>query len=75
MNMQVLVHAGLLSFVEEMKLFTSIVLVFNMFLKKSKKLSGIKTSKLTFFKYKQTIQLCLGTFALDSLISCLWVKL
>ena len=45
-----------------------IVLVLNMFLKKPKNLLGIKIKKLTFFKYKQTIQQCVGTFALDSLI-------
>ena len=43
MNMQMLVHIGLLYFVKEVKLFISIVLVSNMFLKKLKNLSGIKT--------------------------------
>ena len=47
-----LVHIGLLYFVTEMKLFISIVLVSNMFLKKLKNLSGIKTSKPTYFEYK-----------------------
>ena len=56
MNMQMLVHIGLLYFVTEMRLFISIVLVFNMFLKKLKSLLRIKTQKLTFFEYKQTIQ-------------------
>ena len=46
-----------------------------MFRKKLKMLSGIKTKKLTFFEYKQSIQSCVGTFALDSLILCLLVKL
>ena len=43
MNMQMLVHSGLLYFVKEVKLFISIVFVLNMFLKKLKNLSGIKT--------------------------------
>ena len=43
MNMQMLVHIGLLYFVKEVKLFISIVFVLNMFLKKLKNLSGIKT--------------------------------
>ena len=37
-------------------LFVSIVLVLNMFLKKFKNLSKVKTSKLKFFENKQTIQ-------------------
>ena len=43
MNMQMLLNIGLLYFVKEVKLFISIVLVSNMFLKKLKNLSGIKT--------------------------------
>ena len=54
--MLILAHMGLLYFVKEMKLFISIAEVFNMFLNKLKSLSGIKTSKLTFFECKQTIQ-------------------
>ena len=42
--MLLLVHIGLLYFVKEVKLFIWIALVLNMFLKKLKKLSGIKTS-------------------------------
>ena len=38
-----------------MKLFISMVLVLNMFLKKLKNLLEIKTEKLTVFKYKQRI--------------------
>ena len=34
-----------------------------MFLIKLKILLGIKTPKLTFFEYKQTIQSCVATFA------------
>ena len=56
MNMQMLLDIGLLYFVKEVKLFISIVLVLDIFLKKLKNLSGIKTQKLTFFEYKQTIQ-------------------
>ena len=37
------VHIGLLYFVTELKLFSSIVLVLNIFLKKLKNLLGIKT--------------------------------
>ena len=68
-----LVRIGLLYFVEELKLFISIVLVLNIFLKKLKNLSGIKTLEQTFFEYNQTIQ-CVDTSALDSLILCLQVK-
>ena len=46
----------LLYFVEEVKSFILIVLVFNMFLKKLQNLSGIKTSKQTYLEYNQTIQ-------------------
>ena len=49
-------HIGLLYFVTEIKVFTSIVLVLNIFLKKLKNLLGTKTQKQTFFKYKQRIQ-------------------
>ena len=51
-----LVHIGFLYFIEEVKLFISIVLVLIMSLKKLKDLSGIKTSKQAFFEYNQTIQ-------------------
>ena len=40
----------------EIKFFISMVLVLNMFLKKLKTLSEIKTSYQTFFELKQTIQ-------------------
>ena len=43
-------------FCKKMKLFISIVLVLNIFLKKLKNLLQIKTQMLTFFEYKQTIQ-------------------
>ena len=46
----------LLYFVEEVKSFILIVLVFNMFLKKLQNLSVIKTSKQTYLEYNQTIQ-------------------
>ena len=39
-----------------MKLFTLIVLVLKMFLKKLKDLLDIKTQKQTYLEYKQTIQ-------------------
>ena len=42
-NMQMKAHIGLRYFVTEMKLFISIVLVLNMFLKKLKNLLEIKT--------------------------------
>ena len=54
--MQTQEHIRLIYFVKEVKLFISIVLVLNMFLKKLRNLLGIKSSKLTFFEYKQTIQ-------------------
>ena len=38
------------------------------------KFVGNKNVKLTFFEHKQTIQQCVGTFALNSLILCLQVK-
>ena len=43
MNIQILVHIGLLYFVEKMKLFISIASVLNIFLKKLKNLLKIKT--------------------------------
>ena len=43
-------------FCKKLKLFISIVSVLNMFLKKLKNLTEIKTSKQTFFEYNQTIQ-------------------
>ena len=51
--MQTMIHTALLYFVTEMKLLIVIVLVLNMSLTKLKNLVGIKTSKLTFFEYKQ----------------------
>ena len=58
MNMQMLVQIELLYFIKEVKLYISIVLVLNMFLKKKSrhKKSDLKTSKLTFFEYKETVQ-------------------
>ena len=41
--MQMWAHIGLLYFVTEVKLFISVVLMLNMFLKKLNNLSGIKT--------------------------------
>ena len=41
---------------KNMKLFISIVLVLNIFLKKFKKLLEIKTQKQIFFDYSKTIQ-------------------
>ena len=49
-NMQMLVRVRLLYFVKKVKLFISIVLVPDMFLKKLKNLSEIKTPKQTFFE-------------------------
>ena len=49
-----LVHIG--CFVKLMKLFTLIVLVLNMLLKKLKYLLDIKTQKQTCLEYKQTIE-------------------
>ena len=43
-------------FYKKMKLFISIVLVVNIFLKKLKNLLEIKTQKDIFFEYKKTIQ-------------------
>ena len=70
--MQISVHIGLLYFAETLKLLISTVLVLNMFLVKSKNSS--QTSKQTFLEYKQVIQKCVGTFALDSLILCLQIN-
>ena len=69
-----MIHIGLFYFVKEVKFLISIVLGLNMFLNKLKNLSGIKTSKLTFFEYKQTIQSYVVTFALYFLILCSQVK-
>ena len=49
-NLDEYADVGLLYFVKRLKLFLSIVLALNMFLKKLKNLSNIKTSKLTFFE-------------------------
>ena len=49
-------HIGLFCTVEIMKLFTLILLVQNMFLKKLKNLLVIKTSKQKYLEYKQAIQ-------------------
>ena len=51
-----LVHIGLLYFVEKLKLSISVVLVLSMFLKKLKNSLEIKASKQTFLEYKQVIQ-------------------
>ena len=56
MIMQMLVHTGLLYFIKKNELFILIVLVLNIFLKKSKNLSEIKTQKQIFFDYKKAIQ-------------------
>ena len=69
-----MIHIGLFYFVKEVKFLISIVLGLNMFLNKLRNLSGIKTSKLTFFEYKQTIQSYVVTFALYFLILCSQVK-
>ena len=50
------------------------VLVLSMFLKKLKSSLEIKTLKQIFLEYKQVIQYCVDTFALDSLILCLQIK-
>ena len=63
------------SYAKIMKLFTLIVLVLSMFLKKSKDLFDIKTSKQTYSEYKHTTQLCVSASALDSLILCWQIKL
>ena len=45
MNMQILVHIGLLCIIQKLKLFIFTVLVLKMFLKKLKNLLGIKKKK------------------------------
>ena len=65
-------HIGLLYFVTELILYILLIWMLNIFLKKLKNFPGIKIEKLTFFEYKQTIQECVDTFALDSLILCLF---
>ena len=60
-------------FCKQLKLFISIVLVLNAFLKKLKNSLEIKASKDISFEYKQVFQ-CVDTFALDSMILCLVVK-
>ena len=49
-------YADFSLFCKKKILFVSIVLVLNMFLKKFKNLSKVKTPKLKFFENKQTIQ-------------------
>ena len=60
-------------FCKKLKLFISIVLVLNAFLKKLKNSLEIKASKDISFEYKQVFQ-CVDTFALDSMFLCLVVK-
>ena len=74
MNMQMLVHIGLLYFVEKLKLFILIILVLSMFLKKLKNSLEIKTQKQTYLEYNQVIQKCVDTLELDSSILCLQIK-
>ena len=57
-----------------MKLFALIVLVLNIFLKESKNLFDIKTQKQASLEYKRTIQECVDTIVLHSLILCLQEK-
>ena len=52
---KILKHVGLLCTVEIMKLFTLILSVLNMLLKKLKNLFVIKTSKETYLEYKQAV--------------------
>ena len=59
MNMQMLVHIGLLYFVKEVKLFISIVLVLNMLLKKLKNSSDIKAN---IFQVKANNSIMCGYF-------------
>ena len=54
--MQMQAHTELLYLVAEAKLFISIALVLNTYLRKLKNLLGIKTLKLAFFQYNQIIQ-------------------
>ena len=54
--MQMLVHIGLLYIVKMIKLFASIVLELNIFLKKLKNLLEVKISKQLFSEYNKTIE-------------------
>ena len=54
----------LLYFVREVKLFISIVLVLNMFLKKLKNLSGIKNIKANIFPVQENISIMCGYFCI-----------
>ena len=54
--MQMLVHIGLVYFVEKPKLFISIALVLSMFLKTLKNSLGTKHWEQIFLEYKQVIQ-------------------
>ena len=62
--MQTLGHIGLLYFVTEVKLFVSIVLVLNMFLKKLKHLLGIKNIIANIFRVQANNSVMHGYFCI-----------
>ena len=68
MNMQTYVHIGLLYFITEMKLFISIVLVLNIFLKKfiDRPLSSAlqKTIKANIFQVQEKNSIMCGYFCI-----------
>ena len=64
MNVQMLLHIGLFYFVAEMKLFISIVLVLDMFLKKLKKFIGNKNIKCNIFWIQANDAVMCGYFCI-----------
>ena len=62
--MEMLVHIEFLYFVTKMKLFISIVLVLNMFLKKLKNLLTIKTIKTNIFRVQENGSVMCGYFSI-----------
>ena len=64
MNMQMQGHNGLLYFVKKAKLFISIVLVLNMFLKKLKEFIGNKNIKANIFRVQENNSVMCGYFCI-----------
>ena len=64
MSMQMLVRTGLLYFVTKVKLFLSIVLVLNMFLKKLKNLLDIKNIEANIFQVHANSSVMCGYFCI-----------
>ena len=71
MNITILVHIALLYFVKKMKLFILIVLVLNIFPKKSKKSVGNKNIKANIFRVQANNSVMCGYFCIGFIDSIL----